>query len=83
MNISVAIVGRNQPFKILDDDENMLYLNMAKERGATIVPVRSDDDSPSSTGDDDKPDPALRDPDVLVATMEHCFLKYCICIEVD
>lgn len=72
LNISVAIVGRNQPFKILDDEENMFYLNMAKESGAAIVPPRSDEDDTPPAAGDDTPDPAApRDPDVLVATMEH------------
>ncbi|XP_065357063.1 proteasome subunit alpha type-1 [Calliphora vicina] len=72
LNISVAVVGRNQPFKILDDEENTFYLNMAKERGAAIITSRTqDDDSLPPTGDGDTPDPTASDPVVAVSTMEH------------
>lgn len=70
-NISVAIVGRNQPFKILDDEENTFYLNLAKERGAAVIASRSDDDSPSPPGDGESPAPTPRGPIPAVATMEH------------
>ena len=77
-NISVAIVGKDQPFKILNDEENLFYLNMAKNRGAAPVPSHpgDNDNTPGNDGDDgeggdgdDRPSP--NDPLVLVATMEH------------
>ncbi|XP_011186568.1 proteasome subunit alpha type-1-like [Zeugodacus cucurbitae] len=69
LNISIAIVGKDQPFKILDDVESKKYLDMAKKLPAPPAPS---DDIPSTGGDDDedKPDDAPPDPQVLVATME-------------
>ncbi|KAH8352466.1 hypothetical protein KR084_004320, partial [Drosophila pseudotakahashii] len=66
-NITVAIVGKNQPFKILSNEENDRYLKMAKERGAPADQPRNDDDDdhPSTS---DQPDAGPRDPEVLVAT---------------
>ncbi|XP_016964622.1 proteasome subunit alpha type-1 [Drosophila biarmipes] len=66
-NITVAIVGKNQPFKILSSEENDKYLKMAKERGAPADPPRNDDDDdrPSTS---DQSDVGPRDPEVLVAT---------------
>ncbi|EDW88758.2 proteasome subunit alpha type-1 [Drosophila yakuba] len=66
-NITVAIVGKNQPFKILTDEEVKIYLEMAKQKG--IPPNQPKDDD-----DDDHPSPpeepaaGPRDPEVLVAT---------------
>ncbi|TMW44205.1 hypothetical protein DOY81_010713 [Sarcophaga bullata] len=71
LNISVAIVGRNQPFKIFNDEENAHYLNMAKEVGTAIITSRSDDDIPPSGEDFNEPRPAPSDPVVAVDTMEH------------
>uniref|UniRef100_T1PFK1 Proteasome subunit alpha type n=1 Tax=Musca domestica TaxID=7370 RepID=T1PFK1_MUSDO len=55
LNISVAIVGRNQPFKILNDAETLHYLDMAKKMGTTVVTV---EDDPESTGSDEDKRPA-------------------------
>ncbi|XP_017475242.1 PREDICTED: proteasome subunit alpha type-1 [Rhagoletis zephyria] len=69
LNISIAIVGKDQPFKILDDVESKKYLDMAKKLPAPPAPA--DDDVPATGGDDDdKPDDSPPDPQVLVATME-------------
>uniref|UniRef100_A0A1L8EEA1 Proteasome subunit alpha type n=1 Tax=Haematobia irritans TaxID=7368 RepID=A0A1L8EEA1_HAEIR len=70
LNITVAIVGRNQPFKILDDTETLRYLAMAKEIGTAVVQSHSDDESPSTGSDEDKPR-SIPDPQVQVATMDH------------
>lgn len=43
---------------------------MAKERGAAVISSGSHDDSPPASGESDRPDPTVRDPDVVVATME-------------
>lgn len=71
LNISIAIVGKNQPFKILNDEENMHYLSMAKTKvGPTSGPSHrpDDDDQPPDTSDDPpEPRPSPRDPQVIVA----------------
>ncbi|XP_017025418.1 proteasome subunit alpha type-1 [Drosophila kikkawai] len=71
-SITVAIVGKNQPFKILSEEENAKYLEWAKARGAPADPRRpgddDDDDNRPSTSDD--PDAGPRDPQVAVATEE-------------
>ncbi|XP_013111977.1 proteasome subunit alpha type-1-like [Stomoxys calcitrans] len=67
LNISVAIVGKNQPFKILDDIETLQYLNMAKEIGTNVVQTNSEDESHGS--DEEKPR-TTPDPQVLVSTMD-------------
>ncbi|EDV58474.1 proteasome subunit alpha type-1 [Drosophila erecta] len=66
-NITVAIAGKNQPFKILTDKENAQYLNMAKEMGAPAAPPRNDDDGDHPSPPEDPP-AGPRDPEVLVAT---------------
>ncbi|KAH8263203.1 hypothetical protein KR044_005807 [Drosophila immigrans] len=73
LNITVAIVGKDQPFKILTEEENLHYLEMAKKRGgAIIVPKSDDDDDKPSPGDSEEPTPSTaRDPQVAVATMEN------------
>jgi len=71
LNISVAIVGKNQPFKIFDDKENLYYLNMAKERGDPPVESRQDDDDDDPPSPpEEKPQTPPNDPTVLVATEE-------------
>jgi len=68
-NISIAIVGKNQPFKILDDKETLHYFKMAKSTGPAPVSSRSDENldpsvgdmSPSSETQDPQPDVALMD----------------------
>lgn len=76
LNISIAIVGKGQEFKIFDDEENLHYVNMAKAKaGPTPGPGRGkdDDDEPGSGpgGDGDEPRPPPNDPQVLVETMDH------------
>uniref|UniRef100_A0A0K8TLS9 Proteasome subunit alpha type n=1 Tax=Tabanus bromius TaxID=304241 RepID=A0A0K8TLS9_TABBR len=68
LNISIAIVGKGQPFKILDDEENMYYLSLAKTQvSASSGPShRPDDDSPPAPEDMSAPKP-LADPQVDVA----------------
>ncbi|XP_016925942.3 proteasome subunit alpha type-1 [Drosophila suzukii] len=66
-NITVAIVGKNQPFKILSSEENDKYLKMAKERGAPADPPRNDDDDDRPSAPE-QPEAGPRDPEVLVAT---------------
>ncbi|XP_017121143.1 proteasome subunit alpha type-1 [Drosophila gunungcola] len=66
-NITVAIVGKNQPFKILSEEENEKYLRMAKEKGAPVDPPRNDDDD-DRPSPPDQPEAGPRDPEVLVAT---------------
>lgn len=68
----MAIVGKDQPFKILNDEENLKYLELAKKRGTSIVIPKSSGDD-----DDDQPPPedlqgpsSSSDPQVAVATME-------------
>ncbi|XP_034668524.1 proteasome subunit alpha type-1 [Drosophila subobscura] len=69
LNITIAIVGKDQPFKILNEDETKTYLTMAKEKGASAEPPRPDDDE-ASTSRPDQPDSGPRDPEVAVATEE-------------
>ncbi|XP_017075523.1 proteasome subunit alpha type-1 [Drosophila eugracilis] len=66
-NITVAIVGKNQPFKILTEAENEKYLKMAKEKGAPVESPRDDDDD-DRPSPPDVPEAGPRDPEVLVAT---------------
>lgn len=53
-------MGKKQPFKIFNDEENRYYLNMAKERGAAPVPHRPEDDGDDapSTAEEEVP-PAI------------------------
>lgn len=67
----MAIVGKDQPFKILSDEENLKYLEMAKQRGATIVVSKSDDDDDKPSGGEGQEPSTSRDPQVAVATMEN------------
>ncbi|ALC39205.1 Pros35 [Drosophila busckii] len=69
LNITVAIVGKDQPFKILSDEENVYYLNMATKQGASNLTSKSseDDDRPNA---DDLGSSGPKDPLVAVATME-------------
>ncbi|XP_064535264.1 proteasome subunit alpha type-1 [Drosophila montana] len=71
LNITIAIVGKDQPFKILNEEENIFYLNMAKMKGASnIIPKPEGDDDNAPTGE--QPGPSTRrDPQVAVATMEN------------
>jgi len=68
-SISVAIVGKGQPFKILDDEETTKYMKMAKTLGTAPVPPGDDDDSPPPE-DMGGSRPSLPDPIPTVATME-------------
>ncbi|KAH8410548.1 hypothetical protein KR009_000182, partial [Drosophila setifemur] len=67
-NITVAIVGKNQPFKILTEKENEKYQKMAKEKGAPAGPPRTDDDDDPRPSAPDQPDAGPRDPQVVVTT---------------
>ncbi|SPP81588.1 blast:Proteasome subunit alpha type-1 [Drosophila guanche] len=69
LNITIAIVGKDQPFKILNEIETEKYVAMAKEKGAPAEPSRSDDEE-ASTSRPDQPDSGPRDPEVAVATEE-------------
>lgn len=62
-------MGKGQPFKIFNDEENQHYLNMAKERGAAPVPHRpgdDDEDAPSSTAEEEVPPPIATEDDGAV-----------------
>ncbi|XP_022233010.1 proteasome subunit alpha type-1 [Drosophila obscura] len=73
LNITIAIVGKNQPFKILNEKETDIYRQKAKEmankKSASVEQHRSDDED-GSTSNADQPDSGPRDPDVAVATVE-------------
>ncbi|XP_030383004.1 proteasome subunit alpha type-1 [Scaptodrosophila lebanonensis] len=68
MNIAVAIVGRNQPFKILSGEENSKYLEMIKDFETSEESPTADDGDDNRPRRDDLPDSS--DPNVLVATMD-------------
>lgn len=72
-SICVAIVGKDQPFKIFSDEENEKYLQRAKEMGAPADPPRpggDDDDNDNRPSTSGEPDAGPRDPQVAVATEE-------------
>nr|NP_001285798.1 proteasome alpha6 subunit, isoform B [Drosophila melanogaster]NP_523532.1 proteasome alpha6 subunit, isoform A [Drosophila melanogaster]P12881.1 RecName: Full=Proteasome subunit alpha type-1; AltName: Full=PROS-Dm35; AltName: Full=Proteasome 35 kDa subunit [Drosophila melanogaster]AOQ13914.1 Prosalpha6-PA [synthetic construct]AAF52875.1 proteasome alpha6 subunit, isoform A [Drosophila melanogaster]AFH89821.1 FI20108p1 [Drosophila melanogaster]AHN54312.1 proteasome alpha6 subunit, isoform B len=64
-DITVAIVGKDQPFTILSNKDSAKHVAIAKE---------NDNDTPRNDDDDDRPSPpeepaaGPRDPEVLVAT---------------
>ncbi|KAH8249042.1 hypothetical protein KR032_005404, partial [Drosophila birchii] len=70
-SITVAIVGKNQPFKILSEAENAKYLERAQAKGAPAAPSRPGDDDDSRPSPPDQPDAGPRDPQVAVATEEN------------
>ncbi|XP_055385826.1 proteasome subunit alpha type-1 [Condylostylus longicornis] len=56
LNISIAIVGKDQPFKILDDNESRHYMSLTKSKTPKAAATRPDDDD-----DDDTPAPIAKD----------------------
>ncbi|XP_030377769.1 proteasome subunit alpha type-1-like [Scaptodrosophila lebanonensis] len=63
LNICVAIVGKNQPFKILTEEENTKYLNMADELAGSVIHLKSDDDDDQPPqGGDEPAEPGPSDP---------------------
>ncbi|EDW28354.1 GL18993 [Drosophila persimilis] len=68
LNITIAIVGKNQPFKILSEKETQIYLTMASEKGAPPANQPYDDDESTSQAGPSTSGP--RDPIVAVATEE-------------
>lgn len=68
----MAIVGKGQPFKIFNDEENQHYLNMAKERGAAPVPHTpgDDDDDAPSTAEEEMPPPIASDDGAVPEAMD-------------
>ncbi|XP_037953010.1 proteasome subunit alpha type-1 [Teleopsis dalmanni] len=57
MSLSIAIVGKDQPFTILNETETLKYINMAKEKGAAPVQSQPGDDAATPPEVDDGPDP--------------------------
>lgn len=71
-NISIAIVGKNEKFHILTDEENAHFIDAVETRGGP--PTDPDDGSgavgsnePASIDDMIEEERAPRDPQVLVA----------------
>lgn len=70
LNISIGIVGKDQPFTILDDEESRRYMALAKSKNPNPPPRSSDPDIPSVGGEgpsDEPPPPPNDDPLVDVA----------------
>ncbi|KAH8287956.1 hypothetical protein KR018_009761, partial [Drosophila ironensis] len=72
-DITVAIVGENQPFKVLSKEEIKEYQEKAKlmSSGPGPAPRPGDDDEPGPLApESDEPEAGPRDPQVAVATEE-------------
>lgn len=54
LNISIAVVGKGQSFKILDDDESCHYMSMTKSKAPKVG-------SSTRPDDDDTPPPIAKD----------------------
>ncbi|XP_017954642.1 proteasome subunit alpha type-1 [Drosophila navojoa] len=70
LNITIAIVGKDQPFKILSNEENIAYIEMAKERGTANMASKSKKDDDNFSNEDQPEASAPRDPQVAIGTME-------------
>ncbi|KAH8327875.1 hypothetical protein KR067_001266, partial [Drosophila pandora] len=69
-DITVAIVGKGQPFKILTKEEMKKYEELASKKVLPAPSPADDDDQPRPSGSGEEPDQGPRDPQVAVATEE-------------
>jgi len=72
-NVSIAVVGKDKPLSIFDDDsvEQWLHLITEEERKGRKSKDQRMDDEPAAPGDPDIPPPGPADPQPDVAVDEH------------
>lgn len=66
-------MGKDQPFKIFDNEKNSYYLNMAKERGAAPIhrgPDEDDDDDAPLVAEEEMPPPIPSDDGAVPEAMD-------------